>query len=321
MLLLFACAPPLPSLSVPPSPPAEHADALPVDRLLAPTPLGATGDLLCPWVRGEAVPDASIARWLSEGRLTWRVFDARAETFAGRPLDEAGTFAEAARTLDERCQGQRPADVLVVAAPEVPAAGVTRGLYALSMVPFEDFWLRVEDGSPAPLPASPAPVEAAPVEAATTTPSTPHTGAAAAEVLEAALGGPPPGAPLPFLLAGSTPSATVLGRPVPIVEVLGARPACVVVVAPGDQRWDSVTALVDRARDVGAEVMVGVEGDFHAEAPAVAAAPTAAGAPRTIPLHGVVSAHPLAVPRFRAGGGDPCSLALLAQERAVEPPP
>jgi len=112
-----------------------------------------------------------------------------------------------------------------------------------------------------------------------------------------------------MLVAGPTPTATVLGRQVPLGEALAARPACVIVVAPGTSRWDSVTTLVDRARAVGAEVMVGVEGGLHAEPPERAAAVTAP-ALRTIPLHGVVSAHPLAVPRF--GVGDPCSLSLLS---------
>jgi hypothetical protein len=130
MLLLLACSPPAPpALAVPVGVPAVvNAEPVPVDRFLGHTALGASTDLLCPWARGEAVPDASLARWMAEKRLAWRVVEvgpAGATMDGTRDLRAATeAAASAADALAARCGTPARRDLLVVAGPDVVYADV-----------------------------------------------------------------------------------------------------------------------------------------------------------------------------------------------------
>ncbi|MES2643118.1 MAG: hypothetical protein V4850_26785 [Myxococcota bacterium] len=151
MFLLLACAPSVPGVPVLTAlAPASHAEAVSVDRFLAPTGLGATNDLLCPWARGEPVPDASLVRWVAEGRLTWRVLTVgSAVTFAGSAEpDAASASMGAARALAARCGTDISADVLVVAAPEVAFATVARAVITVTQAGLGPAWLLVDDPTP-----------------------------------------------------------------------------------------------------------------------------------------------------------------------------
>lgn len=156
-LLLAACTPPPPpSLTLPPLPVVTHAEPVSVDRFLSATALGAKDALLCPWFRGETVPDASLARWTTEARLAWLVLDVGADgaTLAGN-ADVAARAAEAraaAETLKGTCGAERPVEVLVTAGPDTPREAVTGALATLdATLPAETRWIAVADPSPAPL--------------------------------------------------------------------------------------------------------------------------------------------------------------------------
>jgi hypothetical protein len=164
VLLLSCSAPPPPALTISTDVASmEHAESVPVARFLAPTALGAATDVLCPWARGEVVPDASLGRWMAEQRLAWRTVTVHEEGGHG-PYDPAvgaaaKLFVASAEALETRCGTSVARDVLVTVGPEVS----TRRVYAVlaeathaGLVP----WMLVADPTPDAAPVPPRPGDA-----------------------------------------------------------------------------------------------------------------------------------------------------------------
>ena len=238
MLLLLGCAPPTPTLTLPPVPVAT-AEPLAVDRLLAPTPFGATTDVLCPWARGEAVPDASIARWLAEKRLTWRVLNVAAGTFGGEPLGKAAELRDAQGALEKRCGGTLREDYVVAAGVGATHGEVTRAVMAVARARYADPWVAV----------SGAPV---------TAPERRASGAALVLVLGRT----------PTVLVDDVPTDAGLETALP-----GAR--CLIVSASEKAGWGDTVSAFAQGRSAGVAVylaqMVGGEAPApapHADGPA-----------------------------------------------------
>lgn len=311
MWFLLACIPPAPEVRLPTPPPAEHAEALSADRLLTPTTLGASTDVLCPWARGEPTPDASIVRWLAEERLVWRVYDVEASTLGGRPFDRALELAEAASALDQRCGATLPRDVLVAAGPEVRNERVFAGMIQLSRYQVEPYWLLVMDTTPEAATTPPAPTQSEPptpepaVPSAASSPLGPATAAtASAEAVAAALASPAPRQVT--LIAEDPPQAYDFGSGAafPSVEAaLATSPGCVIVTGPPERPWSATVALADAGRAVGATVELAytLMADGNAATPAANAG---VPSPRTVPLapHGTLAALRIDVPRYSAPG-------------------
>jgi hypothetical protein len=146
-LLLAACTPPPPpSIALPAMPAAAAAESVNVDRFLVATPLGAKDAMLCPWFRGEAVPDASLARWTAEDRLVWLVLEAgpAGPTLAGGDVATvARATREAATKLAETCGGTRAADVLVALGADAKRSSVDSALTTLAAAGFASAWVAV----------------------------------------------------------------------------------------------------------------------------------------------------------------------------------
>ena len=311
MWFFLACIPPAPEVRLPTPPPAEHADALSTDRLLTPTTLGASSDVLCPWARGEPTPDASIARWLAEERLVWRVYDVEASTLGGRPFDRALELAEAASALDQRCGTTLPRDVLVAAGPEVRNERVFAGMIQLSRYQVEPYWLLVTDTTPEPAATPPAATQSEPptpepaVPSAASSPPGPAAAAtASADAVAAALASPAPRQVT--LIAEDPPQAYAFGSGAafPSVEAaLATSPGCLLVTGPPERPWSATVALADAGRAVGATVELAsvVSGRQEAAAPAEN---SPAPSPRTVPLapHGTLAALWIDVPHYSAPG-------------------
>jgi hypothetical protein len=243
VFLLLACAPSVPAVPVlTVLAPARHAEAVSVDRFLAPTALGATNDLLCPWARGEPVPDASLARWVAEGRLTWRVLTiGAAVTFAGAPEPDASASASmaAARSLAARCGTDIAAEVLVMAAPEVAFATVARAVITATQAGLGPAWLLVDDPTP-----------------------TPPTLAAA---------------PRMYTVAVDASGGVTVERDEPAAA---GSDGCAVVTGADGARWDRVIGAVDDLRGRGViEVMLATEGVLGGAPVVAGAAPAGRSVP------------------------------------------
>lgn len=243
VLACAACAPPAPTLLLPTAPVALHAEPLELTRLLGPTALGASSEVLCPWARGEPIPDASLARWLAEKRLVFRVIEVGEVTsFAGSPLSAAGGVAEAARALEQRCDARISDDYLVAAGPDVAAGLVFDGIHALGKVGFATLWLLVT-GLSADAAGPASPVSDRP---------------------------PPTGTPRISGILGSKAgrSLTVVAEDpvkvfdeagpldIPLADALATRPECVIMAARPSARWGSVAELAGLSRGVAADVML-----------------------------------------------------------------
>lgn len=154
-LLFSACSPPPPpALALPPLLAAENAESIGVDRFLAATELGAKDGLLCPWFLGEPVPDASLARWTAEERLTWLVLEVSPRgTRLADELDIARVAKEyerARKTLADRCGGTRELHVLAVVDADATTGALVEPVRAAIGANVDGFWLAVDDPSPAP---------------------------------------------------------------------------------------------------------------------------------------------------------------------------
>jgi len=271
MVFLLACSPPAPPvLALPAAVPAvDHAESVSVDRFLAPTALGASTDVLCPWARGEAVPDASLARWMAEKRLAWRVIEVgpSGATLDGTPDLRAATDATAAAAdaLAARCGTAARRDVLVVAGPDVAFADVSPALVQVDRVGLSA-WVLVSDTTPDAAALSLRPGALLEVHLRGDT----VTGASAA-------GGPPVDGALDALA--------------PLLDGAG----CVRLNAASDASWGAVLTTIDslRARQIPLHDVPLLPGG--PAAPAVAPRPAEA-APTRVPLHGAVSAWPLPSP-------------------------
>ncbi|MDP2314256.1 MAG: hypothetical protein Q8P41_15245 [Pseudomonadota bacterium] len=289
MLLLLACAASQPGMPVPTVlAPAEHAEAVSVDAFLAPTALGASNDLLCPWARGEPVPDASLARWIAEKRLTWRVLEIGAtSTFAGSAApDAAQASMDAASALASRCGTEPTLEVLVAAAPDATLLTVARAMVAVVRIGFEPGWLLVDDPTPGPPPPDTAPPVQIDVRVGSDGRVVVEREEVVAGTQTAADPGVTPGTAAPVVAA--PPVDTSLA-----VAVAGPA-ACAVVTAADGARWERVVAAIDgmRARGVPNVFLAtesSVEAGIDGGVPALAR--------RLVPLHGTVAAIPLSLPR------------------------
>jgi hypothetical protein len=260
--LLLACTSPASQLQLPPLPTAGYAEALPVAKLLTPSALGASSDILCPWARGEEIPDASLARWVAERRLVWRVADVAAGTFAGEPLANAAEVQAQADALAKRCGAELGRDVLIVAGGATPYGDVAKVVQALANLRYEDPWLAVAD-----VPSSIA-APAAPRAGSVPTPeaATPATGTPAMD-LRAALRTPSP---------------------------------CTLVSAAESATWVSVVSRVAQARAAGADVVLGIEAGGPASGPASPSGADSELAP--IAVGGSVGAVRMSSPRYGGCG-------------------
>lgn len=155
LALAGACSsPPPPALPLGTGPAVENGQLAEVEWFLAPTALGAKDNLLCPWFRGESVPDASLARWKAEARLDWLVLSVgagRDATLAGSPdlAARAREALDASAALATRCGAARPVRVVVAAAADLPADALLVPLGRLAEVGIDRAWLPVEDATPA----------------------------------------------------------------------------------------------------------------------------------------------------------------------------
>ncbi len=288
LLLLGACTPPAPpALSLPTGVvTVAHAESVSIDRFLAPTALGAKDDLLCPWARGEPVPDASLARWTAEKRLSWRVVEVGpgGATFDGATdLVAAATASVAnAAALATRCGTPARVEALVAIAPETPAATVDLAITGLGRNGLGPLWMLVEDPTPGAA-----------------------TGASAGEGKATPKGG------TYTVLVGRGSGTTVIGAggafpvggvappPPGFVEAAG----CGSLATDGPTTWRDMAGAADVLRGVGlTELAVGLlsketaahPGEGAAGATATVAAKATRAEPAVdVPLHGTVAAFPL----------------------------
>lgn len=289
LLLLAACAPPSATLSLPAVPPAMHASELEAARLLTPTTFGATSDILCPWARGETVPDASIARWVAEKRLIWRVLVLAPEaTFGGLPIADAPSVAAAADALEARCGGLPPRDFLVAAGPDVPYGRVADGLYQLGKVRFDRPWLLVDAAGVTPVATSPTGLQqGGERDHVTLTVEDP---------------------PRVFGADGA-----LLGT---VEEALAQHPRCVIVAGSKSAAWGPAVALADAGRGSGGEVMLALAIGDGDDAGSTGVLPVPSGG-RSASMHTRLPVLPIVEPTLCGeSGGCGC---LAATTRGAGP--
>lgn len=297
LLLLIACAPPSATLALPVAPPATHASALEAARLLTPTTFGAASDILCPWARGEAVPDASITRWVAERRLTWRVLVLAPEaTFGGLPIADASSLSAAADALEARCGGLPPRDFLVAAGPEVPYGRVADGLYQLGKVRFDRPWLLVDDLDVAPVSPS-----------------------AESRLTASAAGGNG------LQRGGDSDHVTLTVEDPPRVfgadgallgtmeEALALHPRCVVVAGSKSAAWGPAVALADAGRGSGGEVMLALAIGDGDDAGSTGVLPVPSGG-RSASMHTQLAVLPIVEPTLCGESGGCGCLAGATRE-------
>lgn len=318
LALVLACRAPV-GLVLPLAPPAENASALPVARLLAPTPLGAGSDVLCPVAQGEHVSPASLDRWIAEGRLAWRVLvvGAKGATYAGRPDARAAAAeqVDAIRALAKRCGTEPAMDALVAVPPEAPYGELVEAFRMAVQVGLEPTWVLVEDPTPGPWPREVA-RGSGPPEVPVPRPSGSVSDPAA---LAALLGAGEETVPVHVRVTEG--AATVIasdGQPItgPIDEVRAALAAsgvaCAVVEGRSDVTWHAVVRAVDRLQGAGLETLLAVAVDDAG--PDVASALTDRPE-RTLGLRDEVSVLPIVLPRYCAGEDRGCGCGAVASER------
>lgn len=285
MWLLLACTPPpAPALAVPANLVAvEHAESVSVDRFLGPTALGASNDLLCPWARGEPVPDASLARWFAEKRLAWRMVERGTagdhDSYDPALRDAARVWLEDAKALGERCGTPPRNDVLVAAGADLLYDDAITAAASTSREGLQP-WLLVADPNP----------DAASVPAR-------------------------PGDAVTVLLGGSGSTAVmyqtgadaIVGlRDDPAVAAAIGGSGCVVVTAAPDVSWGAALGLADdlRARHVPLRAFGLSMPDAPATSPPSAPSPASVV---TVPLHGTLAAWRLPLLEYCApADATPC---------------
>lgn len=287
--------------------------SLPLASLLTPTAFGASNDVLCPWARGEVAAAASMPRWIAEGRLTWRVLrPEEPATFSGLPLAEGRVIIEGLEALEARC-GAEPGrrNYLIAASGSTASGAVTKSMYEVGKLKFEEPWCLVSDPTPEVVPGAwPRPR----VEVAKPDAPTPAASADSAFHTRSRL--------LDFLAGGSGESGEaqpeyftiVVQDPPKLLSSMGelkepwqpwlirARPSELVVALPDRAPWASAVAVLDAAHGVGSATVLAMLIAEEGAAPAATDAPAAsvrASAEVTGPWDGMVAALPIAVPRYR----------------------
>lgn len=277
--LLTACATPTVEVALPRAPPATHGSTLEAARLLTPTPFGAESDVICPWARGEAVPDASIARWVAEKRLAWRVLELAPEArFGGLPIADVASLAAAADSVEARCGALPPRDFLLAAGPDVPYGRIADGLYQLGKERFNVPWLLVDD----PDPATTSPASLRPRSDGVPAGLSGLEGGRTQDAITLVVGDPPQ----VFAFDGR-----VFGS---VDQALAQHPGCVVVAAAGDSNWGQAVALADAAIGSGGEVMLALVADDR-PSPATGELPAPSGG-RLASLHTRLAVLPVIEP-------------------------
>lgn len=310
VLFLLACSSVALTLSLPVAPPAENAVSLPLRDLLTPTVFGASDDVLCPWARGDPAASASIPRWLAEGRLTWRVLrPEEPATFAGQPLAEGRAVIEALEAVETRCGAEPgPRNYLIAASGTTLSGAVTKGMYEVGKLQFDEPWCLVSDATPAPAP--PGRVAAGrgvpKLEAPAVDPTPGDTGTPRrSRLLDllGAVGESPPPEPEYFTIVVQDPPKLLSSRG-EVDEpwrpwLLAKRPVELVVAAPDAAPWASVVSVMDAAQGVDSAVVLAMLIEDEREPLPQVEISTQPAATVVVPWNAEVAVLPIAVPRYR----------------------